>query len=148
MPSFKIYELKDHSLITPHIIECIKKLLRQLTDSPIQFSEKNLESILSGGNNRLFLLFQQEEVIGMATLCRYQTPTGTKMWIEDVVIEEKFRGQHLGRQLVEHLLFEARQWGTGSLMLTSNPSRKAANHLYQSSGFLLKPTNVYKMTIK
>ena len=76
----------------------------------------------------------------------YLTPTGIKHWIEDVVVDDQFRGRSLGRKLIEHAIKELSTAGKSSLMLTSNPTRVAANQLYQSVGFEQKETNVYKMT--
>jgi ribosomal protein S18 acetylase RimI-like enzyme len=45
---------------------------------------------------------------------------------------------------VEHAIEYASRCGKVTLMLTSRPSREAANALYRSSGFSLKETNVYK----
>jgi ribosomal protein S18 acetylase RimI-like enzyme len=66
------------------------------------------------------------------------------MWVEDVVVDETLRGRSLGRRLVEHAIEYASRCGKVTLMLTSRPSREAANALYRSSGFSLKETNVYK----
>jgi ribosomal protein S18 acetylase RimI-like enzyme len=69
------------------------------------------------------------------------------MWIEDVVVDEAARGKSVGRRLVEHAMAYAASLGGGSLMLTSRPSRIAANRLYRSCGFSTKETNVYVMPV-
>ena len=84
----------------------------------------------------------------MLTLGEYLAPTGRKMWIEDVVVDVAARGNSFGRAMVEYAVGYARGLGDGALMLTSRPSRIAANALYRSSGFEQKETNVYKMDIK
>ena len=84
----------------------------------------------------------------MLTVGIYKSPTGTKAWIEDVVVDGSYRGQGLGRLLVEHAIAFSKSLGADSLMLTSNPSRIAANKLYQSLNFTQKETNVYRMTFE
>jgi ribosomal protein S18 acetylase RimI-like enzyme len=42
-----------------------------------------------------------------------------------------------------HAIALVREAGAGSVALTSNPQRKAANHLYQSIGFKRRKTNAY-----
>ena len=83
----------------------------------------------------------------MLTLGKYYSPTGCKAWIEDVVVDNAYRGQGLGRMLVEEAIEQARGWGAETLMLTSNPKRIAANALYRSLGFEPKETNVYRMVL-
>lgn len=87
----------------------------------------------------------QAQVVGMLTLNTCMSPTGKRGWIEDVVVDEAYRGKALGRKLVDHAIGLARERGLQTLMLTSKPKRIAANALYRSVGFEPKDTNVYKM---
>ena len=81
----------------------------------------------------------------MLTVGTYYSPTGGKAWIEDVVIDQKFRGEGLSKKLVAHAIDFVRSLQIPTLMLTSNPQRVAANKLYQTLDFKEKKTNVYKM---
>ena len=88
-------------------------------------------------------------VFGCATLCVFDTSTGRKASVEDVVVNPECRGQHIGRKLMEHIIdFARRELGDVELHLTSNPRRVAANNLYRSVGFQQRETNVYNMEIK
>ena len=87
-------------------------------------------------------------IVGTASLCILHQPTGTKGRIEDVVVSSEFRGQHIGRKLVEHLIaFARKEFSPIQLQLTSRPSREVANRLYLSLGFQPYETNVYKLTL-
>lgn len=88
-------------------------------------------------------------ILACATLCVYESPTGRKASVEDVVVSQKSRGQHIGKRLMEHIIAFARtNLADVDLCLTSRPHRVAANNLYRSLGFQPKETNVYKMPIK
>ena len=88
-------------------------------------------------------------ILGVATLCVYESPTGRKASVEDVVVSQACRGQHIGKRLMEHIITFARtNLADVDLCLTSRPHRVAANNLYRSLGFQPKETNVYKMPIK
>lgn len=126
--------------------EDISRLLKQLTSTPIDFTESFLERIIAEGN-AIFVLREEGEVVGMLTVGSYSSPTGRKAWIEDVVVDSAHRGKGYGRVLVEHAIGYVRTLSPCTLMLTSNPSRIAANELYRNSGFEQKITNVYKMTL-
>lgn len=139
-----IYELKrtDEAYLNP-----VNALLHQLSSSPCSFTFENLEEIVQSQHVHLFIAEADGIVGGMLTLAEYPAPTGRKMWIEDVVVDEAMRGRSLGRLLVEHAIEFAKSRGKATLMLTSRPSRVAANALYRSCGFEFKETNNYKMDI-
>ena len=82
----------------------------------------------------------------MVTLCIYQSPTGRKAWIEDVVVDQNYRGKGYGKVMIEKVIEQCRNRGNVTQMLTSCPSRVAANQLYKSLGFETRETNVYKMS--
>ena len=127
------------------MVEAISRLLDQLVSAPIAFTEQNLRDMLASASSHLFLVYVEDEVAGMLTLGTYVSPTGVKYWVEDVVVDHKFRGRSLGRRLIDYAIDYVVQRGKSTLMLTSKPARVAANRLYQSAGFQTKQTNVYKM---
>lgn len=134
----------DVALISP-----IADMLHQLTGREMQFGEQELRAIIENPASQLFVLRAYDKVAGMLTLGRYTSPTGTKVWVEDVVVSNEYRGKGLGRRLINHAIeFCKLKYSPCTLMLTSNPKRVAANELYRSNGFDPKQTNVYKMTFK
>ena len=124
----------------------LKQLMSELTDN-VTLTQMALMSVLKDWNRHLYVVQDTDRIIGCATLCVFQSPTGTKGSIEDVVISSAYRGQHLGKQLVEHVLHEAQRFAPIELHLTSNPKRIAANQLYQSLGFQRKETNCYQLSV-
>ena len=123
----------------------LEELQNQLTPQPSLLSEQTLRAVLDDSASHLYLLEEESRVVGMLTLGIYHSPTGSKGWIEDVVVDDACRGRGYGRMLVAHAIEEARKAGVAQLMLTSNPLRVAANKLYQAMGFEKKETNCYKM---
>ena len=63
------------------------------------------------------------------------------------MVHADYRGQGLGRMLLDRLLSEARALSPIEVQLTSKPARVAANRLYQSMGFQRKETNVYRLSL-
>lgn len=125
--------------------EAMQRFLDQLTTNPMTLTEEMFRQLLASPNSHLFFLMKDEQTAGMLTVGIYHSPTGGKAWIEDVVVDEAFRGQGLSKLLVAHAIEFTKSQGIPSLMLTSNPKRIAANKLYQAMGFGRKETNVYRM---
>lgn len=141
----EIIEIKDFA---PHYMAPMQRLLDQLTTHPVKLTEELLRQIISQENTHLFFLLKDEEIVGMITVGTYYSPTGGKAWIEDVVIDQSYRGQGLSKQLVAHAIEFVKNRRIPLLMLTSNPTRIAANKLYPALGFEQKQTNVYRMKLE
>ena len=137
-----IIEIKTYS---PEYLEAMQRFLDQLTTSPMVLTESMFQELLKSENSHLFFIMKDEQIAGMLTVGIYHSPTGGKAWIEDVVVDETFRGQGLSKLLVAHAIEFVKAQQIPSLMLTSNPKRIAANKLYQAMGFERKETNVYRM---
>ena len=138
-----IIEINTYS---PEYHEAMQCFLDQLTPEHMTLTEEMLKQLIASENSHLFFLMQDEQVAGMLTVGIYYSPTGGKAWIEDVVVDEAFRGQGLSKLLVAHAIQFVESKQIPLLMLTSNPTRIAANKLYQAMGFGRKETNVYRMT--
>ena len=145
MDGVEIFELKD---ACGCYVGPMNRLLAQLSSSGACIDVAQLQALVESEASHLFLAKYKGEVVGMLTLGEYLAPTGRKMWIEDVVVDEAARGLSIGRAMVGHAIEYAKGLGGGALMLTSRPSRIAANNLYRSCDFKQKETNVYKMDIK
>lgn len=129
-------------------IDAINLLLDQLSSEKVYFNEHDLLNIINCDSSSLYLMYMEEVIIGMFTLCACLSPTGLKYWLEDVVIDEKYRGQSLGKELVKSAIGQVALKGKSKLMLTSRPERLVANNLYKSLGFEHRNTNVYRMDFK
>ena len=140
----EIQELQDYSQAQ---FEDLRHLMSELSDR-VYFTQMGLLSVLKDSNCHLYVILDGEHIIGCATLCVFHSPTGAKASIEDVVVSSAYRGQHLGRRLMERVLSDAKGFGVQEVYLTSRPQRVAANGLYQALGFERKETNVYQLKIE
>jgi GNAT superfamily N-acetyltransferase len=138
----RIVEIESYSA---EYHEAMQRFLDQLTTNPMTLTESMFRQLIESTNSHLFFLIKEEQIAGMLTVGIYYSPTGGKAWIEDVVVDETFRGQGLSKLLVAHAIEFTKSKGIPLLMLTSNPKRIAANKLYQAMGFERKETNVYRM---
>ena len=151
--NMEIQELHNY---TQAQFEDLKQLIAELSDR-VNLTQTDLMLVLKDSNSHLYVILEsltpgtspkgEGRIIGCATLCVFHSPTGTKASIEDVVVSSAYRGQHLGKQLMEYVLDQAKIYAPIELHLTSNPMRVAANKVYQSIGFQKKETNCYQMSI-
>lgn len=139
-------EIQELLYYTQAQFEDLKQLMSELSDR-VNFTQSDLMLVLRDCNCHLYVIQDGEHIVGCATLCIFHSPTGTKASIEDVVVSSAYRGQHLGKRLMEYVLEQAKAYAPIELHLTSNPMRVAANKLYQSLGFQRKETNCYQMMI-
>lgn len=141
--NMEIQELHNY---TQAQFQDLKQLMSELSDK-VNLTQTGLMLVLRDSNSHLYVILDGEHIVGCATLCIFHSPTGTKASIEDVVVSSAYRGQHLGKQLMEYVLEQAKAFAPIELHLTSNPMRVAANKLYQSIGFQKKETNCYRLSI-
>jgi len=140
-------EIQELHNLSEGNIKDLTGLMAELTDS-IAVTPEMLKAAAGDPSTHLFAAIEDGRIIGTASLCITHSPTGRKGGIEDVVVSSDFRGRHLGRMLMEHIISYARQeYAPVELHLTSRPSREKANLLYQSLGFRRHETNVYKLPI-
>lgn len=122
------------------------ELMHQLNPE-LKVTEEMVNQTIEAPDSHLYVMRDGGRAIGCATLGVFNSPTGRKASIEDVVVLDEYRGQGLGKRLIEHLLSEAGKLAPIKVQLTSRPVREAANKLYQSMGFTRRDTNFYIMII-
>lgn len=87
--------------------------------------------------------FDNNILVGIAMMANYKVISGNKGMIEDVVVSKHYRGQGLGRQLMEKLLKCAEERQLDAILLFSGHHRTTAINLYKSLGFTLKNSGLY-----
>ena len=123
-------------------------LMKELNpDIPVT-AEMQRRAVGAAGTRIFIAENDAKRIVGCATLCVYESPTGRKASVEDVVVSSAYRGQGIGRTLLQHIIdFAGSKLSPIDLHLTSNPSRVEANALYQALGFELRETNVYQLSL-
>jgi ribosomal protein S18 acetylase RimI-like enzyme len=135
---------------TPELVDAFARLVPQLSSSSPPPTAEELERVVTCETNSVLVARDTSsgEVLGTLTLVVFPIPTGTRAWIEDVVVDGAARGRGVGEALNREALDVARSLGAKTVDLTSRPSREAANRLYQRIGFVARETNVYRFTLE
>jgi ribosomal protein S18 acetylase RimI-like enzyme len=130
------------------VLQSINELLPQLSSSAQVISMDRLSELVESDNTIIFIGTDESgQILGMLSLIVMKIPTGNKAWIEDVVVDQLARGKGMGKALMNHALEKAKELAVKSVDLTSRPSREKANMLYQSLGYQIRETNVYRHKI-
>ncbi len=142
----KILKVKRFS---EKLYEAVVKLLPEVTSEREVPSKQFFKSILASENVHFFIAeLDDRQIAGMLTIGTYNTPSGMKVWIEDVVVDKERRGEGIGKELMLAAVDYSRSLGADMVQLTSRPSRTAANRLYRNLGFEQYETNVYKFQLR
>lgn len=134
--------------LSPHLVDETNRLLRQLSASAPAMTLQRLKGLLDACGVHVFAAREDNVLAGMLTLIVAPIPSGFHGYIEDVVVDQAFRGRGIAESLVRAALEAARAAGAEKADLTSNPSREAANRLYVRIGFERRDTNVYRFRLR
>ena len=140
-------EIIEISEASNEILSQVNGLLPQLSKSASPLSLESLDILAKSESTNLFVAKEGKKVGGMLSLVLFPIPTGTKAWVEDVVVDSSARGKGIGKALMNHALKKVREKRGKSIDLTSRPSRETANKLYQSLGYQKRETNVYRLSL-
>jgi len=153
---FEIFEVTDAS--ASQLVSEVARLIAQLSSAPAP-TQADLVAIAGSEATTLLAARVKDSRVqasdastpaglaGCLVLVMFRIPTGLRARIEDVVVDETYRGFGIGRALNQAALKRAAAAGARSVDLTSSPSREAANQLYLSLGFEKRQTNVYRYSL-
>jgi len=126
-------------------LERVRELMRQLDSSAVVKEQVLYRAVLNG---HLEQIFDNGKLIGMGWIFLRQTALRKQAVIEDMIMDEAYRGRGLGKAILEKLVKWAAEQGVEMIELTSSPKRIAANELYKKFGFELHTTNHYLYKVK
>ncbi|MEK7583522.1 MAG: GNAT family N-acetyltransferase [Patescibacteria group bacterium] len=140
----KIEELKN---VTTKVLDEINLLIPQLSSSAKLLTYARLLDMVKNERTTTLVIKDGQKIIGMGMVVIYDVPTEKRAWLEEIMVDEAYRGQGLGERLSKELIEIARHQRVNRVYLSSGLHREAANKLYQKLGFEKKETNVYKLKL-
>ncbi|MFF3959344.1 GNAT family N-acetyltransferase [Streptomyces sp. NPDC001890] len=133
---------------TDEVVEAIARLLPQLSSTAGVPDRDSVAALLRSDATTLLMARIEGRAVGMLTLILFPLPTGLRGRIEDVVVDEAARGHGVGAALTEEALRLAGVAGARTVDLTSRPSRRAANRLYERLGFQVRDSQVHRFVVR
>ena len=98
------------------VLENINALLPLLSSSARPIQERELRFIIEHPSVHLLLAQENENYLGTLTLAVFPIITGTRAWIEDVVVSESARGKGVGKTLTSEAINLAKKLGAKTVL--------------------------------
>lgn len=117
--------------------ERVRILVKQL-DHSAEIDEQSLYRAIIEG--KLVTEYADGKLVGMGWAFPRQTMLRRQAVIEDMIVDDAYRGRGLGKKIMLALIEWAKQSGIEVLELTTGHHRVAAGKLYESVGFKLHET--------
>lgn len=127
--TIRLWQEQDH--------QAVQSLLRQLSE----------DAEVTASNAPAYVAEREGVVVGMVTLCIYTTLTGTKAYLDHLVVAPEARRHGIGRALMEYAIERARDADASRVDLTARDTKQAAHALYRSLGFEPRETSLFRLLI-
>lgn len=141
-------EVEILGTVTDEVVQAFGRLLPQLSRSAPPLDAAAIAAVADSPAVTVLLARSGAEIIGTLTLVMFRIPTGSRAWIEDVVVDEAAGRQGAATALVHAALRLAQEAGVRTVDLTSRPSREAAGALYEKTGFVQRETRLYRYSFE
>ncbi len=119
---------------THMLVELDPKFQKSLDEQNYDEELEHLEEKYGLPGGRLYLAWQDGQLAGCVGMKRLDERTGE---LKRLYVRPAFRGQHLGRKLVERIIEDARSLGYRRLMLDTMPELVSARRMYENMGFVV-----------
>ena len=142
---FKTYHIKRISQVTTKTLKELSVLLLQWRKGTM-ISLPYLRLLLK--KSYMLGLYCDSKIIGIVTLVPAYKVSGRKGFVEHLIVDEKYRGRGLGKQLMLSAIALGKKLKMDTLFLTCSRERVVANSLYKKLGFKIKETNFYQLKME
>lgn len=125
----------------------LNHLLNQLSPSAEHKSAVYYQEMVDQSALTTFIAVVDEKIVGMASALVSINPFKKKVYFEDLVVDEDYRGRGIAKVLINQVIEHAKHHKASNIDMTSNPSRTEALNFYESLGFEKRDTNVYRLKV-
>jgi ribosomal protein S18 acetylase RimI-like enzyme len=122
-------------------------LAKQIGENYHELTDQDMKDMVDSSCNNLLVARHDDQIVGMVTLLVYRIPYVKKAYIDDLIVDESFRGHGLGSILLDKAIAKAKEMDVAYIDFTSRPRRVAGNSLYEKLGFKKRDTNVYRLIL-
>ena len=132
-----------------HQVNMVHHVLRPDLFKPhtTKYDEQELEALLADDTKPIFV-FDNGDILGHA-FCMVKEVKGDKLlediktlYIDDICVDEKARGQHVGRALYEYVRDYAKSIGCNNITLNVWEGNNPALNFYRNMGMKVQKTTM------
>lgn len=135
------------NVYAPNALEDMTSLARVINSQSEEVTDDKLALFFKRGGI-LAVACEGSRIVGSAAIVYVLRPNGTSAQLENVSVLSSYGGYGISKKLIGMLIVDVRMMGYArEIDLTCKPSRKAANHVYETLGFKLRETNVRRLRI-
>lgn len=131
--------------ISSDVEEAIRNLARKIGANFKELTSEDFADMIASPNITILVAKDEEKIVGMITVLVYRIPYVKKAYLDDLVIDESYRGKGIAKQLMQHAIDLAKEKNASYVDLTARPERVEGNSLYEKFGFKKRETNVYRL---
>lgn len=130
----------------------INLLIPQTAQKPHLLSMLELKQLISQERHCRLVVARRKigiemRIVGMAAVTFAYVPTGSVAVIEDVIVDDAFRGLGLGKKIIKKLIDIAKSQKAKHIGLRANPRAQIANNMYKGLGFFQSDVVYYRMNL-
>ena len=114
-----------------------------------KYSDKELSEMFEDDTRPVYVAVDDDDIVMGYAFCQLRNPPFTStmiarsgMFIDDLCVDEKARGQHIGRALFDHVRSEAERLGCGEILLNVWEGNDDALSFYKAMGMSPRETQM------
>ena len=145
-PEISIEQLTSFS---SHDADALRELTTTIGKNYKPLTDDDLTEICKSPTTILLIAREAEgkKIVGMITLAIYRIPYVKKAYLDDLAVDETYRGLGIGSTLLNKAIALAKEKRAAYVDFTARPTREKSNKLYDKLGFAKRETNVYRLTL-
>lgn len=131
--------------LSDRAVNDLNKLVAQLSRHPKVMERGHFQRLLDEA--ALFVARDGERIVGCVEVVVEVVPSKVKGWLEELMVDDEYRGRGIARELVQMAVDYAGQTGCVHLNLTSGEDRGVAHSVYEALGFYRRESAVYRLDL-
>ena len=132
----KRMEEKEHNMV----LDLYERVFDKKQIQPFHISDSNGIFVIAKDNDRVVGLVQLDIIVDVFKGIKYG-------FINSVCTDAQYRGRGIGDRMIKEVHRIAKKMGCSYIELTSSDSKKAAHRLYFKNGYVIRDTNVFRVSL-
>jgi ribosomal protein S18 acetylase RimI-like enzyme len=125
----------------------LSKLAVALHGDERSMSVIELKDLILDGNVDLFVARDGGRIVGMGAIYFIRKIGSNKCYMEDLIVDETYRGKGVGSTLLGALIEAARKRKARALEFGTRVTREDAHRFYERNGFKKKDRFIYSLAL-